>query len=331
MKIEIKDKNGVLLKTSGTYCAENIEVVPVVEDITVTPSTEAQVETPSEGYCGIGQVNIGAVTPDIDANIVPENIKEGVSILGVVGTLKEGSAPTLFAPVVSATGVNGLTWENNSKNGGFAVSISATIDGVEQTAPINVTEEMNNKILIVTANAENFTSSTTTVELQYIDLSQATTKVDFSNVDYGTSVYATLYARPVESNQVKYISDSGDVSLGVNSYEKIPLGTIGENGILEYDQAIAFRWLPETSAFIRLSYYELRLSDSFVAAGTTYNMTGKSVRVTGSAALLVNGEVVASQENTQPSSFTYAAPTNYSATGPLQFSYGYNVVVTSIS
>ena len=143
MKIEIKDKNGVLLKTSGTYCAENIEVVPVVEDITVTPSTEAQVETPSEGYCGIGQVNIGAVTADIDANIVPENIKEGVSILGVVGTLSGGSGetPSLYAPTIAISDTGVLT-VTDTRNGDFADKYYLVIDDVQGAEIVNKTVDL---------------------------------------------------------------------------------------------------------------------------------------------------------------------------------------------
>lgn len=143
MKIEIKDKNGVLLKTSGTYCAENIEVVPVVEDVTVTPSTEAQVETPNEGYCGIGQVNIGAVTADIDANIVPENIKEGVSILGVVGTLSGGSGetPSLYAPTIAISDTGVLT-VTDTRNGDFADKYYLVIDDVQGAEIVNKTVDL---------------------------------------------------------------------------------------------------------------------------------------------------------------------------------------------
>ena len=55
----------------------------------VTPTTQAQVITPDLGY-ELSQVNIEAVTNEIDSNIQAENIKEGVTILGVTGTVQEG-------------------------------------------------------------------------------------------------------------------------------------------------------------------------------------------------------------------------------------------------
>lgn len=59
---------------------------PVLEDKTVTPTTAEQTITAGEGYDGLGTVTVNAVTAAIDENIVAENIKSGVTILGVTGT-----------------------------------------------------------------------------------------------------------------------------------------------------------------------------------------------------------------------------------------------------
>ena len=56
------------------------------EEISVTPTTSQQVKTPSSGKNAITKVTVAAVTASIDANIVAENIKSGVTILGVQGT-----------------------------------------------------------------------------------------------------------------------------------------------------------------------------------------------------------------------------------------------------
>ena len=58
----------------------------------VQPTTSDQTITPTEGSVFSGGT-VRAVTSSIDDNIVPENIKEGVSILGVAGTLEEGITP----------------------------------------------------------------------------------------------------------------------------------------------------------------------------------------------------------------------------------------------
>jgi hypothetical protein len=52
----------------------------------VTPTTSEQTINPGAGKLGIASVTVNAVTAAIDANIIPENIKAGVTILGVEGT-----------------------------------------------------------------------------------------------------------------------------------------------------------------------------------------------------------------------------------------------------
>lgn len=56
------------------------------ETVEVTPSTSAQTIEPTEGKNGITSISVAAVTAAIDANILAENIKSGVTILGVEGT-----------------------------------------------------------------------------------------------------------------------------------------------------------------------------------------------------------------------------------------------------
>jgi len=71
--------------------AENAESIlpsgtPILQDKTVTPTTSKQTITADEGKDGLGTVTVNAVTAAIDANIVADNIKDGVTILGVTGT-----------------------------------------------------------------------------------------------------------------------------------------------------------------------------------------------------------------------------------------------------
>ena len=58
----------------------------------VQPTTSDQTITPTEGSVFSGGT-VRAVTAEIDVNIASNNIKEGVTILGVGGTLKEGITP----------------------------------------------------------------------------------------------------------------------------------------------------------------------------------------------------------------------------------------------
>ena len=68
------------------------------QDKTVTPSTTEQTVNCDSGYVGIRSVTVNPVTSDIDSNIKPENIKKGVSILGVEGSLETGTS-TNYVPL----------------------------------------------------------------------------------------------------------------------------------------------------------------------------------------------------------------------------------------
>ena len=57
-----------------------------LQEKTATPTTSSQTVNADEEFDGLRQVTVEAVTSDIDGNITAENIKEGVSILGVTGT-----------------------------------------------------------------------------------------------------------------------------------------------------------------------------------------------------------------------------------------------------
>lgn len=57
-----------------------------LQEKTVTPTKEGLSVVPDSGFDGMSKVTVNG-----DANLVSENIKEGVSIFGVAGTLKGGA------------------------------------------------------------------------------------------------------------------------------------------------------------------------------------------------------------------------------------------------
>ena len=76
-----------------------------VTSLTVTPSSSRQVFTPPKEYDGYSTVTTEAVTSSVDENIIPENIRSGVTILGVSGSAGGGGA--IIPREVDANGVYG--------------------------------------------------------------------------------------------------------------------------------------------------------------------------------------------------------------------------------
>lgn len=82
---ELVNQNKALVEDIKTLVG-GISIDPTLQEKTVTPTTEQQVVTPDAGNDGLSKVTVNAVTSSIDSNITPENIKQGVSILGITGT-----------------------------------------------------------------------------------------------------------------------------------------------------------------------------------------------------------------------------------------------------
>lgn len=116
MNIELKDKNGITLKTAGKYCSEDVGVIPKLQSKSVATNGSVVAD---EGYCGLDSVTVDVpatptqektvdlamasgeqvippdsgydlskVTVKKPSTLVAGNIKTGVSIGGVTGTLE---------------------------------------------------------------------------------------------------------------------------------------------------------------------------------------------------------------------------------------------------
>lgn len=68
----------------------------VIDSLNVTPTTSPQTITASGDVDGYSPVYVSPVTSSIDSNITAENIKNGVTILGVTGNHQGGD--TIYLP-----------------------------------------------------------------------------------------------------------------------------------------------------------------------------------------------------------------------------------------
>ena len=92
------------LKNGVTICGIEGTVIELNgEEITVTPSKEGQVITPSEGKNAITSVSVNG-----DSNLIPSNIKSGVTIFGVEGAY-DGPIKTISSDEIANIKAKAMT------------------------------------------------------------------------------------------------------------------------------------------------------------------------------------------------------------------------------
>lgn len=136
-------KNGTYTPEAGVDGFSSVdvevpEVLPVIKALEITPSVQEQVHTVPEGVDGFGPVTAHKVTSSIDTNITPENIKSGVSILGVAGTLEPTVELNIDEPsiVISYVPKRTGTWQVIEPVVVKYVS-KMVVDGVDTPVPAN--------------------------------------------------------------------------------------------------------------------------------------------------------------------------------------------------
>lgn len=96
--------------------------------LSITPTTSAQTITPTSPNNGFTEIDVAAVTSSIDANIIAGNIKNGIEILGVTGTLssgeKYGATIDMFIGDVTEQGVLNQKY--------YPQTINLVFDGVKR-------------------------------------------------------------------------------------------------------------------------------------------------------------------------------------------------------
>lgn len=152
------------------------ETTPSYQEKTVTPSTSAQTVTPDSGYDALSQVTVNG-----DANLLAENIKSGVSIFDVLGTLASGGGSELQV----AVGTFNPT----------SLQLSTT--------PINITGlGFKPKYVFIHTYNSRFFLSVSKSKTYFVDAFY----LEESNDLYGTEVYASG-ATKVEDLNLRYIQN----------------------------------------------------------------------------------------------------------------------------
>lgn len=173
-------KKGVsILNVMGTY-----EILPAQTEKYVSPASYEKLVYPDSGYSSMNRVRVGGVNSSIDSNIQPNNIRKGVSILGVLGTaeatipqaiivnpsLQEQTiTPTEGYNCISRVKVNPVTSDideyiipTNIKNGINILGVTGTYDG-ENILLQQKTITPTDNVMTITADADYEALSVVTI------------------------------------------------------------------------------------------------------------------------------------------------------------------------
>ena len=156
-------------------------IIPKLQDLKVVePSTEYQVVVPDKGYDGLLCLDILPVTAEIDENIISENIRDGVEILGVKGTLKtEGAKYTPQYISWRQTDASDLTYEITNVDSSRIISCMRMFDSASNLTSLDLsswTLESCNRLGYMFYNCQN---------LKNLNISNFDTK----NVIYTNSMF----------------------------------------------------------------------------------------------------------------------------------------------
>lgn len=204
MNIPVNSPKGIKLLTKGKYVTDDIEVTPVLQDKSVTPTDTAQSVSADDGYAGLGTVKISAIETESGA-ATPSAAAQTV-------TPSEGKFFDKFT--VNATPTETKTID---ANGTFTPSVGKFFS--EVTVNVNTAKPEQEKSVTITENGVTEVTPDTGFAL-----SKVTTTV---NVD--TAKPEQTKAVDIDTmDPVTVTPDAGHVLTEVTVTPKAPLAATGD-------------------------------------------------------------------------------------------------------
>lgn len=194
-----------ILGVTGTYHGPDYNIETVTG---VTPLTTAQTVTPSEGYDYLDSVTIKGVTAAIDQNIQANNIKEGVTILGVEGTFATQTVKTQALKTVSPTTTEQHVFADTGYDAIVELVVRAVTAGID---PNIIAENIKKNITILGVRG---TLDATQKWFDFQDLAGFTvlTSDTFGSGQFSPELTAEVSDYVITSCLISSYSDPVDVS-----------------------------------------------------------------------------------------------------------------------
>lgn len=138
-----------------------VDVGVILEELTIIPTTSQQVITSIDQFHGYSPITVNAVNSSIDANILPANIREGVTILGVEGTLNTVKNTTLTVTPAQTT----QTFSPSAPYTGYSV---VTVNGAPTQSKTLTVNSSTSTITTITPDSNYTGLSSVKVDLTWI-------------------------------------------------------------------------------------------------------------------------------------------------------------------
>ena len=200
------DEDGLQYVTINPY---------VLESKTVNPSWVDQTITPSANKDGLSSVKVNKVTSDIDPNIAPNNIKLGVSILGVTGQYDPISGITTQsvnvdsstnAQKITATTADYLAEVNIAPYFLDSKTVDASTNDQVVTSDVDGLSSVTvRKAKLQTKSINNYTNETTDISKtgKFVYIYQDTNYLGFNRIR-GSYIYTGRMTVDASTNDVVY-------------------------------------------------------------------------------------------------------------------------------
>jgi surface protein len=206
-------KKGVeILGVTGNI--EDKPADPVLQNKTIEPNIGKQIITADSGYDGLGQVTVNGVTSSIDSNIRADNIKQGVSILGVQGTLEQG------AEVVKKYKPKHMTFKDGEVS-----------DLTEETKMLDTS-------LLTTMKSMFFTTIETTIKVESIDISEW----DTSNVTNMSQMFRETKIKNIDISHfdTSKVTTMNQMFRSCSNLETINITNLDTSSLKDFSEAFSY-------------------------------------------------------------------------------------------
>lgn len=195
---------------NGTLSNSVIYVDPITQEKTVIPTAGQQIVTPDEEYTGLSKVTVEAIQ---DENLISENIKNGVDILGVIGNYVGSKYAPRYITFQNYTGTE-LDYEINNTDFSNITSMNNMFyqcKNLEHIPKINTSNVLNMKSMFYQCyklkEIPELDTSNVTEIAQIFSFCQSITTVPYINTSNCSDLNG-MYQQCNKMTEIPYLIDA---------------------------------------------------------------------------------------------------------------------------